>query len=89
LGHRVCLRKVLRPYRGLADAPEHGRRASGAPEGGPLMVWAAGRYIDWGVVSISLTNLLVIVGMIVIFVLALVIPFPREHVREHEHEDDS
>ena len=53
------------------------------------MVWAAGRYIDRGVVSISLTNLLVIVGMIVIFVLALVIPFPREHVREHEHEDDS
>jgi hypothetical protein len=53
------------------------------------MMWAAGKYIDWGVVSISLTNLLVIVGMIVIFLLALVIPFPRGHRGEHEHEEDS
>jgi hypothetical protein len=53
------------------------------------MIWAAGRYIDWGVLSISLTNLLVIVGMIVIFILALVIPFPRGDGREHQHEDDS
>jgi len=30
-------------------------------------------------VSISLTNLLVIIGMIVVFVLALVIPFPHDH----------
>ena len=44
-----------------------------------VTVLAAGKYISWGVVSISLTNLLVIVGMIVIFVLALVIPFPRDH----------
>jgi hypothetical protein len=53
------------------------------------MMWAAGKYIDWGVVSISLTNLLVILGMIVIFLLALVIPFPRAHRGEHEHEEDS
>ena len=41
-------------------------------------VFAAGTYIHWGVVSISLTNLLVIVAMVVVFVLALVIPFPHD-----------
>jgi len=41
--------------------------------------FAAGTYLSWGVVSISLTNLLVIVAMIVVFVLALVIPFPGDH----------
>jgi hypothetical protein len=52
-------------------------------------VFAAGKYIDWGVVSISLTNLLVIVGMIVVFALALLVPFPREHGRRHPDEDDA
>lgn len=41
--------------------------------------FAAGKYLSWGVVSISLTNLLVILIMIVVFVLALVIPFPGDH----------
>ena len=41
--------------------------------------FAAGKYLSWGVVSISLTNFLVIVTMIVVFVLALVIPFPGDH----------
>lgn len=39
----------------------------------------AGRYLHWGVISISLANLSIIVGMIVVFVLALVIPFGRRH----------
>jgi hypothetical protein len=42
------------------------------------MVFSAGRYVSWGVVSISLTNLLVILAMVVVFVLALVIPFPHD-----------
>ena len=42
-------------------------------------VFAAGKYVSWGVVSISLTNLVVILAMVVIFVLALVIPFPSDH----------
>ena len=42
-------------------------------------VFDAGKYVSWGVVSISLTNLLVILAMVVIFVLALVIPFPHDH----------
>ena len=43
----------------------------------------AGHYIQAGVFSISVANLLVIVTMIVVFVLALVIPFPSSH------EDDT
>ena len=50
-------------------------------------VLAAGKYVSWGVVSISLTNLLVILGMIVVFVLALVIPFPRGHERGSDGGD--
>ena len=36
----------------------------------------AGRYIDWGVVHISVTNLLIIVLMVITFVVALLVPFP-------------
>lgn len=35
-----------------------------------------GTYLHWGVIQISLANLLVIVLMLVVFVLALVLPFP-------------
>jgi cell division protein FtsN len=36
----------------------------------------AGQYLQWGWFSISLTNLLIIVAMVVVFVLALLLPFP-------------
>jgi hypothetical protein len=50
-------------------------------------VLAAGKYLSWGVVRISLTNLLIIVAMVVVFALALVLPFPRDH---HDcHSDGS
>ena len=49
--------------------------------------FAAGRYVSWGVVSISLTNFLVIIAMIVVFVLALVIPFPGDHERPTDGGD--
>jgi hypothetical protein len=52
-------------------------------------VLTAGKYVHWGVVSISLTNLLVVLGMIVVFVLALVIPFPRDRGGRHDEEDGS
>ena len=39
----------------------------------------AGTYLDWGVVHISLANLLVIVLMVVVFFAALLIPFPKAH----------
>jgi len=38
----------------------------------------SGRYIDWGVISISVTNAVIILVMVVVFVLALVVPFPHD-----------
>ena len=35
-----------------------------------------GHYIHWGFIQMSLANLLVIALMLVVFVLALVLPFP-------------
>ncbi len=43
-------------------------------------------FLDWGVVQISLTNFLIIVLMVVVFVLALVLPFP--HGRNDEPADE-
>ena len=43
----------------------------------------AGRYVHWGVISVSVTNLAIVAAMVVVFVLALVIPFPKPH----EHDD--
>ena len=42
---------------------------------------AAGTYLHWGVIQISLTNALIILGMIVLFALALVLPFPGARSR--------
>ena len=38
----------------------------------------AGHYVNWWVVHISVTNLAIIVVMLVIFALALVLPFPAD-----------
>ena len=53
------------------------------------IVFTAGTYIHWGVVSISLTNLLIIVATILIFVLALVLPFPGTRDHRQPPEDES
>ncbi|HET6816448.1 MAG TPA: hypothetical protein VFH66_04395 [Mycobacteriales bacterium] len=36
-----------------------------------------GSYIHWGVIQISVANLVVILIMIALFVAALVVPFPK------------
>ena len=36
-----------------------------------------GHYIQWGFIQISVANLVVILLMIVVFVLAIFLPFPR------------
>lgn len=36
-------------------------------------------YLHWGVIQISLTNFVIIVVMVVLFALALVLPFPGAH----------
>ena len=43
-------------------------------------------YIHWGFILISLPNFLVIVVMLLLFVLALVLPFPSHGTREHPDE---
>jgi hypothetical protein len=47
-------------------------------------IWAApvdlnhpGHYVHWGVIQISVANLVVILVMIAVFVLAVLLPFPR------------
>lgn len=35
-----------------------------------------GTYLHWGVIQISLANLIVIVAMLLVFVVALLAPFP-------------
>ena len=35
-------------------------------------------YLHWGFIYISWPNLLVILGMIVLFAVALIVPFPHE-----------
>ena len=46
-----------------------------------LVPLLGGRYLHWGVVSISLTNAVIIGLMVVAFLLALVLPFPGGHDR--------
>lgn len=40
-------------------------------------------YFHWGFILISLPNLLVIVGMLVLFAVALVAPFPHGGKNDH------
>lgn len=41
-----------------------------------------GHYIHWGFVQISVANFVVIVLMIIVFVLAILLPFPRHGKRD-------
>ncbi|MDQ1660857.1 MAG: hypothetical protein QOJ68_837 [Blastococcus sp.] len=56
---------------------------------GPLNVAAdsAGRYLDWGVVQISVTNLVIIAAMVALFIVALLAPFPGHRHDEFEEKD--
>lgn len=51
-----------------------------------VLATGAGHYVHWGVISISVANLLVVVLMILLFVLALVVPFPAP--REDRSPED-
>ena len=42
----------------------------------PIDLNGTGHYVHWGVVQISVANLVVVVAMIIVFVLAVVLPFP-------------
>jgi hypothetical protein len=59
-----------------------------APASGGGRMFEAAYYFHWGVVQISLANLLVIAAMVVIFVLALVLPFPHGSADNESGEPD-
>ena len=46
-----------------------------------VVALVGGRYIHWGVISISVTNLVIIGLMVAVFLLALVLPFPGSRDR--------
>ncbi len=41
-----------------------------------------GHYLHWGFLSISVANLVVICVMLVLFALAIAVPFPRDRGRD-------
>jgi hypothetical protein len=47
-----------------------------APLAGVIPMDTPGSYVNWGVIHISVANLVVIVLMLAVFVLALLLPFP-------------
>jgi len=49
----------------------------------------AGHYVHWGVVNVSVTNLLIIGAMLIVFVLALLVPFPKAHEDEPDERGRS
>jgi hypothetical protein len=40
-----------------------------------------GRYIHWGFIQLSVANFVVIVLMVVVFILAILLPFPKHKGR--------
>ncbi|MFB6941415.1 MULTISPECIES: hypothetical protein [unclassified Streptomyces] len=57
----------------MADRPMHPGHVLAAP----LDLGGTGYYIHWGVLQISGANLAVVALMLIVFALALLLPFPR------------
>jgi hypothetical protein len=47
----------------------------------PIDLNGTGHYLHWGVIQISVANLVVVLAMIVVFVLSVVLPFPKGRQR--------
>ena len=54
-----------------------------------IVAGAPGKYISWGVLQISVTNATIIAVMIVLFILALVVPFPTHDDEQSKPEGHS
>ena len=52
-----------------------------------LAAGSAGRYLNWGVLQISVTNLVIIAAMVALFVLAILAPFPGRGHDESEEKN--
>ena len=84
-GYRGC--RVVQPFVGEHRCPGlSGLRRINVTGSLPIVVAVnlnhPGRYLHWGVVQISVANAVVIVAMAVVFVAALVLPFPGPRGRE-------
>ncbi|MEP6816028.1 MAG: hypothetical protein ABI873_10800 [Marmoricola sp.] len=55
----------------------------------PAAITQGGHYLHWGVLSISLTNGLIIALMVLVFVLALFVPLGRHHEDTTGHRKQS
>ena len=51
-----------------------------------IVAEGAGRYVHWGVIQISLTNLLIIAAMVVVFALAILVPFGSRRGSQADRE---
>jgi hypothetical protein len=49
---------------------------------------APATYLNWNFILISIPNVIVIVGMVVVFILALVVPFPSHAEAVLADDDD-
>ena len=51
---------------------------------------SAGTYVHWGVINVSVTNMAIIAVMVLVFVLAILLPFPHyeEPARHDERPND-
>jgi hypothetical protein len=48
-----------------------------ALSGPPINLNHPGHYLHWGVIQVSVANLVVVIAMIVVFVAAILLPFPK------------
>jgi uncharacterized membrane protein len=48
----------------------------------PVNLDHPGHYVHWGVIQISVANLVVIIVMIALFAAALIVPFPKGRKRQ-------
>ncbi|MFI9366555.1 hypothetical protein ACIG5E_36720 [Kitasatospora sp. NPDC053057] len=62
----------------MTGLPKHESRALAAP----FDLNGVGRYVHWGVVQLSVPNLIVIGLMIVVFAAAVLLPFPKGRRRK-------
>ena len=44
-------------------------------------------YLDWGVIQISLTNVIIIVVMVLLFAAAVLVPFPHSRPQQARQEN--
>ena len=55
----------------------------GALLGAVINLNGSGRYFHWGFIQISAANLVVILLMVAVFVLAILLPFPKRKGGDH------